>query len=160
MNDAEAADIWSAAQSIDSAKIPALGLSDRLAMASWHSDFFVGEWRVSPKLSSITKGGQTVGVKHKSMAVLACLADANGEVISRNDIMDDVWPGMTVTDDVLTQSIVELRKAFDDDARHSRVIETIPRVGFRLIATVAPVSIEPDTPRIAGAPRRASAGGR
>jgi TolB-like protein/DNA-binding winged helix-turn-helix (wHTH) protein len=155
MNDAEAADIWSAAQSIDSAKIPALGLSDRLAMASWHSDFFVGEWRVSPKLSSISKGGQTVGVKRKSMAVLACLADANGEVVSRNDIMDDVWPGMTVTDDVLTQSIVELRKAFDDDARHSRVIETIPRVGFRLIATVAPVSIEPDTPRIVGAPRPA-----
>ena len=155
MNEAEAADIWSAARSVDSAKIPALGLSDRLAMASWHSDFFVGEWRVSPKLSSISKDGQTVGVKHKSMAVLACLADANGEVVSRNDIMDDVWPGMTVTDDVLTQSIVELRKAFDDDARHSRVIETIPRVGFRLIATVAPVSIETGTPRIAETPRTA-----
>ena len=109
-------------------------------MASWHADFFVGEWRVSPKLTNISKGGQTVGVTHKSMAVLVCLADANGEVVSRNDIMDDVWPGMVVTDDVLTQSIVELRKAFDDDAKHPRVIETIQKVGFRLIARVAPAS--------------------
>ncbi len=125
---------------VHSAKILPLRLGDRLAMASWHADFLVGGWRVSPKLTNISKGGQTVGVTHKSMAVLVCLADANGEVVSRNDIMDDVWPGMVVTDDVLTQSIVELRKAFDDDAKHPRVIETIQKVGFRLIVRVAPAS--------------------
>ncbi len=119
-------------------------------MAAWHADFFVGEWRVSPKLSKITKDGQAVGVKQKSVAVLACLADASGEVVSRNDIMDVVWPGMTVTDDVLTQSIVELRKVFADDAKHPQVIETIPRVGFRLIAPVAPVGENSDQgPRVA-----------
>ena len=97
-------------------------------MASWHADFLVGDWRVSPKLSRISKGDRTVGVKLKSMAVLATLADANGDVVSRDDLMDDVWPGMSVTDDVLTQSIVELRKAFGDDAKHAEVIETIPRM--------------------------------
>lgn len=111
-------------------------------MTSWPADFLVGDWRVSPKLNRISKNGQTVGVKHKSMEVLVCLADANGEVVSRNDIMDEVWPGMAVTDDVLTQSVVELRKAFNDDAMHSKVIETIPRVGFRLLARVAPLSTE------------------
>ena len=70
------------------------------------------------------------------MQVLVCLADASGEVMSRTELMDAVWPGMTVTDDVLTQCIVELRRAFDDDARKPAVIETIPRVGFRLIAPV------------------------
>jgi TolB-like protein len=45
---------------------------------------------------------------------------------------------MEVTDDVLTQSIVDLRKAFGDDAKHPRIIETIPRVGFRLITAVIP----------------------
>ncbi len=108
-------------------------------MASWHKDFRIGDWQVSPKLNSVCRNGQTVSVKLKSMAVLTCLADADGEVLSRNDIMDTVWPGMTVTDDVLTQSIVELRKAFDDDAKNPGVIETIPRVGFRLVATVTPI---------------------
>ncbi len=116
-------------------------------MTSWHADFSVGGWRVSPKLSNIDRDGQTVGVKRKSMAVLVCLADANGEVVSRNDIMDAVWPGMTVTDDVLTQSIVELRKAFNDDAKHPKIIETIPRVGFRLVTVVTPAGETKDAHR-------------
>jgi len=102
-------------------------------MASWHTDFPVNDWHVSPKLNRVTHDGESVTVKHKSMAVLVFLADANGEVVTRDEIMDAVWPGMEVTDDVLTQSIVELRKAFDDDARHPKFIETIPRVGFRLV---------------------------
>jgi len=121
------------------AKIVDIEIGECYRMASWHTDFCIGDWQVSPKLNSISRNGQTVGVKLKSMAVLTCLADADGEVLSRNDIMDTVWPGMTVTDDVLTQSIVELRKAFDDDAKHPGVIETIPRVGFRLVAAVTPI---------------------
>ncbi|MGI9221190.1 MAG: winged helix-turn-helix domain-containing protein [Woeseiaceae bacterium] len=103
-------------------------------MAVWHSDFTLDGWNVSPKLSQISKDGQSVGVKHKSMAVLVFLADADGEVVTRNEIMDGVWPGMDVTDDVLTQAIHELRHAFGDDAKNPRIIETIPRVGIRLIA--------------------------
>jgi len=110
-------------------------------MTSWHADILVGDWLISPKLCNISRDGLRIGIKHKSMAVLLCLADANGEVLSRNDIMDAVWPGMEVTDDVLTQSIVELRKAFKDEARHPTVIETIPKIGFRLIADVK--AIEP-----------------
>ena len=105
-------------------------------MSSWHTDFVLGGWLVSPKLNRISKDGLTVGIKHKSMAVLVLLADADGEVLDRDEIMDSIWPGMEVTDDVLTQSIVELRKAFDDDARHPAIIETISRVGFRLIVPV------------------------
>ena len=105
-------------------------------MASWHTDFLLGDWLISPKLNKISRDGQSVSVKHKSMAVIAFLADAKGEVVTRNEIMDSVWPGMEVTDDVLTQSIVELRKAFVDDAKKPLIIETIPRVGFRLIASI------------------------
>ncbi|MCH8060573.1 MAG: winged helix-turn-helix domain-containing protein [Proteobacteria bacterium] len=112
-------------------------------MASWHADFVLGDWRVSPKLNRITKDGRTVSIKHKSMAVLVFLADAEGEVLTRDEILDRVWPGMEVTDDVLTQAIHELRNAFDDDARHPRIFETIPRVGFRLIAPATVAEQEP-----------------
>jgi len=70
------------------------------------------------------------------MAVLSCLAQARGEVVEKNDLMDAVWGHAIVTEDVLTQSIVELRKAFDDHANKPRVIETIRKVGFRLLPAV------------------------
>jgi len=87
--------------------------------------------------------GKTVHITPKSMAVLQCLAEARGDVVPRNDILDKVWPGAAVTDDVLTQCIVELRKAFDDSANDPQFIETIPRKGFRLVAPVADFEEEP-----------------
>lgn len=111
-------------------------------MASWPPDFQLAGWQISPKLDRISKDGESVTIKHKSMAVLVMLAEADGELLTRHEIMDAVWPGMDVTDDVLTQSIVELRKVFGDDARKPRVIETIPRVGFRLIAALRPAGAD------------------
>ena len=103
------------------------------------SQFRVGDWVVRPERLSIHRPGKTVRVAPKSMDVLQVLARADGAVVSRNDILDEVWPGAAVTDDVLTHCIVELRKAFDDSAQDPKVIQTIPKKGFRLIAEVAPV---------------------
>ena len=75
-------------------------------------------------------------VTPRAMAVLVHLAEANGAVISRNDILDAVWPRMAVTPDALSQCIVELRRVFADDSKSPRTIETIPRMGVRLLAPV------------------------
>ncbi len=79
------------------------------------------------------------------MGVLECLARAEGEVVSRNHLLDCVWPGADVTDDVLTHSVTELRKAFGDTPRDSKVIETIPKKGLRLLPEVGWVN-ETDSP--------------
>jgi TolB-like protein/tetratricopeptide (TPR) repeat protein len=79
------------------------------------------------------------------MSVLECLVAANGEPVSRNDLFDAVWPRGEVSDDTLTKCIVELRKAFGDSARAPRVIETIPKLGFRLLLPVQPLEEEPLT---------------
>ncbi len=63
-----------------------------------------------------------------------------GEVRSRNEILDAVWPGMSVTPDALSQCVVELRKAFRDDPKHPAVIQTIPKLGLRLLTPVMPVA--------------------
>ena len=102
--------------------------------------FCVGEWTVWPKRCVIECRDQCVHIKPKSMAVLECLAGAAGEVVSREQIFNCVWPGAIVTDDVLTHSVVELRKAFGDSARNAQIIETIPKKGFRLIPEVLPES--------------------
>lgn len=103
----------------------------------------MGQYVVRPRRACIERDGDSVHVKPKSMAVLVCLANANGAVVTRDEIFKAVWPNVVVSDDALTHCIVELRKAFDDSARDSRFIKTIPKIGFRL---VAPVSFMIDGP--------------
>lgn len=109
-------------------------------------DFRLDDWIVRTQRCCIERGSESIRIKPKSMAVLECLAAAAGEVVSRDRIFDEVWPDQAVTDDVLTHSIAELRKAFGDSARDSRVIETIPKKGFRLVAEVLPL-VDAETPR-------------
>ena len=99
-------------------------------------DLKVGNWVVRPQRLCIERGHTSTHVKPKSMAVLQCLARAEGQVVSRNDILDEVWPGADVTDDVLTHCVTELRKAFGDSPQDHRVIETIPKKGLRLMLEV------------------------
>jgi len=73
------------------------------------------------------------------MAVLDRLAKASNSVVSRQDMFDAVWHGAVVSDEALTQRIAEIRKAFGDSAHQSNIIETIPKIGFRLIPPVIPL---------------------
>jgi TolB-like protein len=73
------------------------------------------------------------------MAVLDRLAEAANSVVTRQQIFDSVWPGAAISDEALTQQIADLRKAFGDSAQHPNIIETIPKVGFRLIPPKAPL---------------------
>ena len=113
------------------------------------ADFRLGEWIIRPQRDCIESGDGVVHVKPKAMAVLERLARASGDVVTREELFDAVWPGGAVTDDVLTQCIVELRKAFGDSARHPQVIETIPRIGFRLVPPIAPLNIDSGAPGVA-----------
>lgn len=107
-----------------------------------NADFRLAGWVIRPQRDCMERGEVVVHVKPKAMAVLECLARANGNVVTRDDLFDAVWPHGEVTDDALTQCIVELRKAFGDSARHPKIIETIPKVGFRLVAMVVPLDDE------------------
>jgi DNA-binding winged helix-turn-helix (wHTH) protein/Tol biopolymer transport system component len=112
------------------------------------SDFRLGDWLVRPSLATIERGAEAVHVTPRSMAVLVYLADARGEVVSRNDLLDAVWPGMSVTPDALSQCVVELRKAFRDDSKQPAVIQTIPKLGLRLLIPVTPVgAVEVEQPQ-------------
>ncbi len=73
---------------------------------------------------------------HKAVAVLIELVRHVGQTATRDELLDRVWAGRLTTPDVLTQAIKELRRAFADDSRPSQYIETIPKVGYRLIAPV------------------------
>src|SRR5262245_47408026 len=74
------------------------------------------------------------------MQVLVSLSKANGQVVSKQQLIDEVWKGTFVTDDVLTRSVSELRDAFGDEARESQVIQTIPKRGYRLLLPTMPAT--------------------
>jgi len=96
----------------------------------------LGEWTIRPQHACIERGDEVVHLKPKPMAVLECLRRAVGEVVTRDELFESVWPGGVVSDATLTQCIVELRRAFSDSAQTPQVIKTIPKVGFCLIPPI------------------------
>src|SRR5512142_1850756 len=98
--------------------------------------FRISSWRVQPQLNTISRNGGGVRVEPKVMAVLVCLAERAPDTVSREQLLQTVWPGIFVSDDVLTRCISELRRVFEDDAREARIIQTIPKRGYRLVVAV------------------------
>ena len=101
-----------------------------------NSDFRVGTWTARPSLNTLSQDGGTARVEPKVMQVLVCLASHPDSAVTKEEILKTVWPETFVSDDVLTRSISELRRVFQDDAREPRFIETIPKRGYRLVAPV------------------------
>ena len=73
----------------------------------------------------------------KTQQVLMVLVAHQGRVVSREALIEWVWPDTLPTDDVLTQAIAQLRKAFCDDRDAPRYLETIAKGGYRLLAEIA-----------------------
>ena len=101
-----------------------------------NSGFRVGTWTARPSLNTLSQDGSTARVEPKVMQVLVCLASQPDSAVTKEEILKTVWPETFVSDDVLTRSISELRRVFQDDAREPRFIETIPKRGYRLVAPV------------------------
>src|SRR6266542_902876 len=104
------------------------------------SDFRIGDRLVRPGLNRVVSQNATLQLEPKVMQVLVLLADRPGHVVTKEELFRDVWDGAFVTEDVLTRAVGELRRAFEDDAARPRVIETIRKSGYRLVAPVSPVA--------------------
>ena len=83
------------------------------------------------------------------MQVLVFLASRPGEVISRQELEDHVWEGTIVGYDAVTNTIIKLRKAFGDNPKKHRFIETIPKTGYRLTAEVVRELLADEEPAVA-----------
>lgn len=104
--------------------------------------FEIGQFRVDTDTHQLLSKNKQVKLEPRAMAVLVLLAASQGEVIRREDLERAVWKNTVVGYDALTNAIAKLRKAFDDDPLHPKVIQTIPKVGYRLIANVTPCSAD------------------
>jgi TolB-like protein/DNA-binding winged helix-turn-helix (wHTH) protein/Tfp pilus assembly protein PilF len=108
-------------------------------------DFQVGPWLIEPSLNAVSHNGESIRLAPKVMGVLVCLAQHAGQSVSKEDLLQTVWPDTFVGDDVLKGSISELRRVLKDDAREPTIIQTIPKRGYRLVAPVQPVNGAPES---------------
>lgn len=104
--------------------------------------FRVGRWEVYPRRNAICRADNTLRLEAKAIQVLVTLARRPGEVVSRREILDEVWQERPVSDEVLSRCISVLRSSLGDDPRDPQYIQTVPRVGYRLVAAVSPL-VEP-----------------
>src|SRR5262245_57461862 len=80
--------------------------------------------------------GQVVPLRHRAFEVLDHLARRPGQLVTKYELLGAVWPGLVVSEIVLTVCVSELRKALGDVARTPRFVETAHGRGYRFIAPV------------------------
>src|ERR1700732_1774619 len=116
----------------------------------------IGAWSVHPASGQISRDGESARVEARTMRLLLCLAEHAGEVVSIDDLLNQVWSGVTVAPDSVYQAVTSLRRLLGDDPKQPAYIETVPRLGYRMVATVSPWADQSDAPT--GAHANAPAG--
>lgn len=102
----------------------------------------IGDWCVNPAVGQISRNGESARLEARMMRLLVFLAGRPGEVVSIDQLLNEVWSGVVVTPDSVYQAVTALRRLLRDDAKQPRYIETLPRLGYRLVAPVSPWSDE------------------
>lgn len=98
--------------------------------------FRVGEWQVLPEFNELRGRDGAARVQPRLIQVLRLLAQNAGRTVTREALIEGAWSRRMVNDEVLSRTIADLRQALGDDARQPRYLETIPKLGYRLIAEV------------------------
>jgi DNA-binding winged helix-turn-helix (wHTH) protein/predicted ATPase len=114
-----------------------------------------GVFRFDARTGELWCDGTRAKLTPRAAAVFAMLAERAEKLVTKQELFDQIWSGLAVSDDALTSCIQELRHALGDDARHPRFIETRHRRGYRLMLPVTPAG---EVVRLAGAPRAHSPG--
>ncbi|HWY64333.1 MAG TPA: winged helix-turn-helix domain-containing protein, partial [Rhizomicrobium sp.] len=89
---------------------------------------------VSPSRLEVSRAGLHETLEPRIMQVLVALYQADGKVVSRDELIARCWEGRVVGEDAITRAIGRLRRLSETDDGASFVIETIPKIGFRLVA--------------------------
>jgi predicted ATPase/DNA-binding winged helix-turn-helix (wHTH) protein len=124
------------------------------AASEWH----FGPFRVEAANARLWRGTEVVHLRPKSFAVLCYLLTHAGRLVSRDELLQAVWPEVVVSDAMLTICISELRHALEEGRQAPPCIETVPRRGYRFRAPVTLVAPGPAAPSLPAAQSAAGAG--
>src|SRR5690606_36934053 len=91
---------------------------------------------VDVRAGRVTNRGAVVDLEPKAYDLLVLLLSRPGELLTKQDLLDAIWPGVFVTDNAIARVVAQLRRALGDSARQARYIETVPTRGYRFVAPV------------------------
>ena len=95
---------------------------------------------LDPAQRQLQRGGARIELNSRYLDALALLLREQGRLVSKDRFLDEVWRGVPVTEEALTQCIRTLRKQLGDSVASPRYIETVPKHGYRFIAPVEPAT--------------------
>ncbi len=96
------------------------------------ADLRLGSALVRPSLSEVVVASQTIRLQPRVMQVLVALSRADGEVVSRDELLASCWGGLAIGDDAINRCIGRLRRLSEEEAPGAFTIGTLPRIGYRL----------------------------
>ena len=96
----------------------------------------VGRWVVDPDIDEISSPGQVVKLEPRTMRLLLYLMEHRHRVVALKELLDHVWANVVVTPQSVYSTIAQLRQALGDSTDSPAYIATVPRKGYRLLATV------------------------
>jgi DNA-binding winged helix-turn-helix (wHTH) protein/tetratricopeptide (TPR) repeat protein len=121
------------------------------------SAYRFGPFRFDAAAYRLLAGGRPVPLSPKVLDLLRLLASRPSELVTKEDILRELWPDVAVTDNAVTQVVSELRQALGDDPSSPNYVQTVPRRGYRFIAAVEVSSAASSVARVAATPFPASA---
>jgi len=102
-----------------------------------------GPFELDPTNRVLRRNGEALSVSARYLDALILMARQPGALITKQRFLDEVWLGIPVTDDALTQCIATLRRCLGDSATHPAYIETVPRHGYRFVGEVSGTEEQP-----------------
>ena len=114
----------------------------------------VGDFEVDLRCGELRRNGDRIKLQEKPFQILTALIERPGEVVTRQEMQQQLWPTDTFVDfeHSINTAVKKLREALGDDADNPRFIETLPRRGYRLIAPVEIVEKSGSSPEAAISP--------
>jgi TolB-like protein len=102
--------------------------------------FDLGAASIRPASCEVAAAGKSIRLQPRVMQVLVALARTGGELVTRDSLVESCWDGVAVSDDAINRCIQRLRRLAEHEAPRAFVIETVPRVGYRLTRSPASVA--------------------
>ena len=114
--------------------------------------FRFDRFEIDPDDRRLTRDGTPVDLNARYLDALVLLVRENGRLVTKDRFLDEVWKGVPVTDEALTQCIRSLRRALGDDATRPRFIATAPKHGYRFVAAVEDADTPAEITQVTPAP--------
>ncbi len=98
--------------------------------------YLFADGALDPDRHELTREGDTIHVEPQVFDILVLLAQNSGDLVSRDDLIAGVWKGLIISESTISARINAARSAVGDNGKEQRIIKTVPRRGFKMIAPV------------------------